>query len=82
MRSCNSYQEIKTPEDEEYEDRVNACFKELCDRYADDIEEQGMNWMQKASLEEHEELLKLPNWDNEVFKEITGIDAEAEIAKE
>ena len=36
----------------------------------------------KASKEEHEQLLKLPNWDNEVFKEITGIDAEAEIAKE
>ena len=36
----------------------------------------------KASKEEHEELLKLPNWDNEVFKEITGIDAEYEIKKE
>jgi len=24
-------------------------------------------------------VLKLPNWDNEIFKEITGIDAEAEI---
>ena len=36
----------------------------------------------KVGKEEHEQLLKLPNWDNEVFKEITGIDAEAEIAKE
>ena len=36
----------------------------------------------KASKEEHEELFDLPNWDNEVFLEITGIDAEAEIAKE
>ena len=36
----------------------------------------------KASKEQHKELLKLPNWNNEVFKEITGIDAEAEIAKE
>lgn len=36
----------------------------------------------KASKEEHKVLLELPNWDNEVFKEITGIDAEAEIAKE
>jgi hypothetical protein len=36
----------------------------------------------KVGKEEHEKLLKLPNWDNEVFKEITGIDAEAEIAKE
>ena len=36
----------------------------------------------KVSKEEHKQLLKLPNWNNEVFKEITGIDAEAEIAKE
>ena len=36
----------------------------------------------KARKEEHKKLLKLPNWNNEVFKEITGIDAEAEIAKE
>ena len=36
----------------------------------------------KASKEEHLKMLKLPNWDNEVFKEISGIDAEAEIAKE
>ena len=36
----------------------------------------------KASKEEHKKLLDLPNWDNEVFKEISGIDAEAEIAKE
>ena len=36
----------------------------------------------KASLEEHKKLLALPNWDNEIFKEISGIDAEAEIARE
>ena len=36
----------------------------------------------RASKKEHEQLLELPNWNNEVFKEITGIDAEAEIAKE
>ena len=36
----------------------------------------------KASKEEHKQLLKLPNWNNKVFKEITGIDAEEEIAKE
>ena len=36
----------------------------------------------KVGKEKHKELLKLPNWNNEVFKEITGIDAEAEIAKE
>ena len=36
----------------------------------------------KASKKEHKMLFNLPNWDNEVFKEITGIDAESEIAKE
>lgn len=36
----------------------------------------------KASLEEHKKLFDLPNWDNDIFKEISGIDAEAEIAKE
>ena len=36
----------------------------------------------KASKEEHMKLLKLPNWNNEIFKEISGIDAEYEIANE
>ena len=36
----------------------------------------------KVGKEEHKELLKLPNWNNKIFKEITGIDVEAEIAKE
>ena len=36
----------------------------------------------KASKEEHKKLLDLPNWNNEIFKEISGIDAESEIAKE
>ena len=36
----------------------------------------------KASKEEHRKLLNLPNWNNEIFMEISGIDAESEIAKE
>ena len=36
----------------------------------------------KADKEEHKKLLNLPNWDNEIFKDISGIDAEFEIAKE
>ena len=36
----------------------------------------------KASIEERKKLFDLPNWDNQVFEEITGIDAETEIAKE
>ena len=50
MRSCDSYQDIKTPEDEEYENEVEAMFENLCEYYADEIEEHGMNWQQKASL--------------------------------
>ena len=36
----------------------------------------------KASVKERKQLFELPNWDNKVFEEITGIDAETEIAKE
>lgn len=36
----------------------------------------------KASKEEHKQVLELPNFDNEIFKEISGIDALAEIEKE
>ena len=36
----------------------------------------------RASIEERKKLFDLPNWDNKVFEEITGIDAETEIAKE
>ena len=35
----------------------------------------------KASVEERKKLFDLPNWDNEVFKEITGIDVEKELKK-
>lgn len=50
MRSCESYQDIKTPEDDQYENEVEAMFENLCDYYADEIEEHGMNLQQKASL--------------------------------
>ena len=57
---------------------------EICGGYLKTLEYKEawrLAW-DKVGKEEHEKLLKLPNWDNEVFKEITGIDAEAEIAKE
>jgi hypothetical protein len=50
MRSCESYQSIRTPEEEGYENEVEAVFENLCDYYAEEIEEQGMNLQQKASL--------------------------------
>lgn len=50
MRSVNSYQDIKTPEDEEYDDLVEACYNELCALYADEIAEHGMKPQNKAML--------------------------------
>ena len=50
MHSVNSYQDILTPEDEDYEDAVQAEFENLCDYYAEEIAEQGMNWQQRADL--------------------------------
>lgn len=50
MHSVNSYQDIRTEEDEEYERDVEIAFENLVEYYADDISEKGMNWMQKAQL--------------------------------
>jgi hypothetical protein len=50
MHSVNSYQDIRTEEDEEYERDVEIAFENLVDYYADEISEQGMNLQQKASL--------------------------------
>ena len=50
MHSVNSYQDIRTEEDEEYERDVEIAFQNLVEYYADDISEKGMNWMQKAQL--------------------------------
>ena len=36
----------------------------------------------RATKEEHKKLLALPNWNNKIFKEISGIDAEKEIENE
>ena len=52
MRSCESYQSIKDEDYEEYKERVDACFSELCDIYADEIESQGLNAQQRANLME------------------------------
>ena len=50
MHSVNSYQDIRTEEDEEYEREVEIAFENLVEYYAEEIEEYGMNWQQKASL--------------------------------
>ena len=66
-------------EKEEHNEEIKTCSGFL--KTLDYKEAWRLAW-NKASKEEHLEMLKLPNWDNEVFKEISGIDAEAEIAKE
>ena len=71
-----------TATDEEKE--VHKTDIETCGGFAKTVsykEAFRIAW-DKASKEEHEKLLKLPNWDNKIFMEISGIDAEAEIAKE
>ena len=50
MHSVNSYQDIRTEEDEEYERDVEIAFENLVEYYADDVSEKGMNWMQKVQL--------------------------------
>ena len=81
MRSANSYQDIKTPEDYEYDEAVNAAFNELCDEYADEIAEHGMSPANKAGLiqraremakdrmrEPEEEEPESPHWTSETIK--------------
>lgn len=74
-----SYDTATEEEKEKHKKEIETCggfLKELNYKEA-----WRLAW-NKASKEEHLEMLELPNWDNEVFKEISGIDAEAEIAKE
>ena len=72
--------DIATDEEkEEHKREIETCGGFL--KTLDYKEAWRIAW-DRASKEEHLELLKLPNWDNEVFKEISGIDAEAEIAEE
>ena len=62
-----------------YKKEISACGGFL--KKLDYKEAWKLAW-NKANKQEHLKMLELPNWDNEVFKEISGIDAEAEIAKE
>ena len=74
-----SYDTASDEEKEEHKREIEICggfLKTLSYKEAFRIAWDG------ASKEEHKKLLKLPNWDNEIFKEISGIDAEAEITKE
>jgi hypothetical protein len=74
-----SYDTATEEEKEEHKKEIEICggfFKNL--EYKEAFR---LAW-DKASKEEHKQLLKLPNWNNEIFKEISGIDAETEIERE
>ena len=74
-----SYDTATEEEKEEHKKEIETCGGFL--KTLEYKEAWRLAW-DKASKEEHKELFKLPNWDNKVFKKITGIDAELEIAKE
>ena len=66
-------------EKQEHKTEINTCGGFL--KTLDYKDAWRLAW-NKVSVDEHKQLFKLPNWDNKVFEEITGIDAETEIAKE
>ena len=74
-----SYDTATSEEKEKYKNEIETCGGFL--KTLEYKEAFRLAW-DKASKEEHKKLLTLPNWDNEIFKEISGIDAEAEIEKE
>ena len=74
-----SHDTATSEEKEKYKNEIETCGGFL--KTLEYKEAFRLAW-DKASKEEHKKLLDLPNWDNEIFKEISGIDAEAEIKKE
>ena len=72
-------EEATDEEKESYEEEIKRCGVFL--RKLDYKTAFRIAW-DNASYEEHKMLLDLPNWDNEIFKEISGIDAEKEIEEE
>ena len=74
-----SHDTATSEEKEKYKNEIETCGGFL--KTLEYKEAFRLAW-DKASKEENKKLLDLPNWDNEIFKEISGIDAEAEIEKE
>jgi len=71
-----SYDTATDEEKEEHKKEIETCGGFL--KTLDYKEAWRLAW-NKADKEERKKLFDLPNWNNEIFKEITGIDAEAEI---
>lgn len=68
----------------EEEKQIHAKEIAICGGFLKTLDYQDawrMAW-DNASAFEHKLILRLPNFNNAIFKSITGIDAEAEIAKE
>ena len=73
-----SYDTATEKEIEEHKTEIETCGGFL--KTLEYKEAWKLAW-DKASVEERKKLFDLPNWDNEVFKEITGIDVEKELKK-
>ena len=71
-----SYDTATEKEKKKYKNEIEICGGFL--KTIDYKDAWRLAW-NKASIKERKKLFELPNWDNEVFKEITGIDAENEI---
>lgn len=71
-----SYDTATEKEKKKYKNEIEICGGFL--KTIDYKDAWRLAW-NKASIKERKKLFELPNWDNEVFKEITGIDAEKEI---
>jgi len=71
-----SYDTATDEERKRYKKEIEVCGGFL--RNLEYKEAWRKSW-DKASDEDRRKVLALPNWDNEVFKEITGIDVELEL---
>ena len=77
---------VWVPEDNATEEEKKIYKEEIhtCDGFLKKLdykEAWRLEW-DKENKKEHVKMIEIDNWENEVFKEISGIDAEAEIAKE
>ena len=76
LTSFISYDTATDEERKKYKKEIEVCGGFL--KGLEYKEAWRKSW-DKASDEDRRKVLALPNWDNEVFKEITGIDVESEL---
>lgn len=73
-----SYDTATDEERETHKKEIETCGGFL--KTIDYKEAWRLSW-NKATDEDRRKVLKLPNWDNDIFREITGIDVEKELSK-